>query len=141
MLRDRCNNPNSSAWKWYGGRGISYDPRWDNFLNFIEDVGWPFGLLRPTIDRIDSDGDYTKNNCRWIERGLQTLNRIGKHTKRLPKGVVLCNSRKTPKYRARIRHNGVLIHLGYFTDHNLAAKAYNKAAKKLFGEHAFLNLE
>jgi len=65
-INDRCNNPKSSAYKNYGGRGIK------NFLS-LEDVKklWlrdkAYLLKEPSIDRIDNDGNYTFDNCRFIE--------------------------------------------------------------------------
>jgi hypothetical protein len=73
-LKHRCSNQNSTVYKNYGGRGISFDPRWSKFENFIEDMG-----LRPSkelsIDRIDNDGDYCKDNCRWTTMDVQANNR------------------------------------------------------------------
>jgi len=62
-MRQRCNNPNSDKWKWYGGRGISIDERWNNFELFLFDMGER--QKGTTLDRIDPDGNYCKNNCRW----------------------------------------------------------------------------
>ena len=62
-MRQRCLNPNSDKWKWYGGRGISIDTRRDSFEVFLADMGErPTGC---TLDRRDSDGNYSKQNCRW----------------------------------------------------------------------------
>mgnify|MGYP007087006502 CR=1 FL=1 len=72
-MRRRCNDPKSKDWKYYGGRGISYDKRWNNILIFIEEMG-----LRPegkTIDRIDSNKDYCKSNCKWSTPSEQVNNR------------------------------------------------------------------
>jgi len=62
-MRQRCKNPNSDKWQWYGGRGISICAEWENFETFLGDMGErPEGM---TLDRIDSDGNYCKANCRW----------------------------------------------------------------------------
>lgn len=70
----RCTNPKIKCWKHYGGRGITVCDRWLNsFDNFLDDMGEkPPGM---TIDRIDSDKGYCKDNCRWATQAEQTRNR------------------------------------------------------------------
>jgi hypothetical protein len=71
-MRYRCENPNSHAWKGYGGRGIKVCERWQNFENFYIDMGpRPLGM---TLDRINNDGNYEPGNCRWTTRKEQRLN-------------------------------------------------------------------
>lgn len=69
----RCTNPNATGYEYYGGRGISVCKEWRTFVNFLADMG-----DRPentSIDRINSDGNYEPNNCRWADKTTQMKNR------------------------------------------------------------------
>ena len=75
-MRSRCNNPKTEWYKNYGGRGIHVCKDWDNFAVF-RDWALSHGYTDDlTIDRIDVDGDYEPNNCRWITRADQNRNRL-----------------------------------------------------------------
>jgi hypothetical protein len=72
-MLQRCRDPNSSNWKYYGGRGISVCKRWLDFKAFLADVGTrPVGT---SIDRIDADGNYEPGNVRWADAMTQRRNR------------------------------------------------------------------
>lgn len=69
----RCYNPGDKCFSLYGGRGITVCDRWHDFYLFLEDMG-----LRPegyTLDRIDPDGNYGPDNCRWATLKEQGRNR------------------------------------------------------------------
>lgn len=72
-MRNRCNNPKNKDFKYYGGRGVSICVRWQKFSNFLEDMGeQPLGL---TIERLDNNGNYEKDNCTWATMAQQSLNK------------------------------------------------------------------
>jgi len=74
-MKSRCNNKNNIGYKNYGGRGITVCDRWQNsFLLFFKDMGLkPFP--RAQIDRIDNNGNYEPNNCRWVSNLENSQNR------------------------------------------------------------------
>lgn len=72
-MRQRVKNPNRPDYKYYGGRGIKIDPKWDKFESFIKDMGMPPEGY--TLDRIDNSKNYCKENCKWSSRKEQSNNR------------------------------------------------------------------
>lgn len=78
-MRNRCQNPDAQAYPRYGGRGIKVCERWQEFNNFVADMGSTFhdDLV---LDRIDNNGDYCPENCRWTTYRVNCRNRSGTYS-------------------------------------------------------------
>lgn len=105
-MKSRCNNKNDPSYALYGGRGICVDGGWDcDFTMFLADMG-----ARPrgtSIDRIDVDGNYTKENCRWAtpktKQRNKTSNRIVEFDGRAVTLAELCETTGVPYQRLHER--------------------------------------
>lgn len=108
-MKSRCTNPNTKRYKDYGGRGIKFCEEWSTFENFLSDMGErPKGT---TLDRINVNGDYNPNNCRWANASEQSANVRKRSNCSTPYiGVV---EDKTG-YVARVFYNGDCHYLGTF---------------------------
>lgn len=69
----RCTNPKAEGYENYGGRGITVDPAWKDLQRFYDDMG--DAPPSTTLDRIDVNGPYTKDNCKWSTWTEQHRNR------------------------------------------------------------------
>lgn len=129
-IKQRCYNPNNLKYVTYGGRGITMCDRWLNsFPNFYEDMGErPKGM---TIDRIDNDGPYSPDNCRWATRQQQVRNTRLLHANNTSghKGVFKIPG---PKWKAFVSVNDHMIWLGTFPTFEQAVKARLEGERKYY---------
>lgn len=119
-MKWRCNSPNTE----YNNRGIDYSKDWEQFEDFLKDMGCSYveGL---SLERIDNDGNYCKDNCKWATNQEQILNR------RKPKGNTASKFRyisKTSKnrWRACLTLGYKQIYTEYFDSEHEAVEAVNK---------------
>ena len=141
-MKSRCNNKNMSEYHCYGGRGIKVCEEWQKepqaFIQWALNNGYKEGL---SIDRINVNGNYEPDNCRWTDSETQCLNqRIRKDNKTGYKGIYYSKG----VYRVQIRRNKERYYFGSYKTLPEAvkvleeAKAMVKEAQpdepKLFGE-------
>lgn len=86
-MLQRCENSEHRMWKHYGQRGITVCDRWKSYENFRSDMGEPPDGME--LDRIDNDGHYSIDNCRWSTRSQQNRN------KRNTLRITLCGERRS----------------------------------------------
>ena len=112
-MKQRCNNPNNKHYKDYGGRGIGICKEWVQFINFYKDMGEPLDSM--SLDRIDNNKGYFKDNCRWATNIIQGRNqRTRKDNRTGVRGVYFRNDTKKNKWRVKITVNGKEISLGSY---------------------------
>lgn len=100
-MKQRCINSNNKGFNNYGGRGITYDPKWESFEGFVEDMGFRPEITEGelSLERKDNNGPYCKDNCIWASRVQQNYNqRLRKDNNSGIRGVRYCAKRE--KYEA-----------------------------------------
>jgi hypothetical protein len=120
-MKARCHNMQNSSYSYYGARGITVCDHWrDSFENFLADMGEPEN--RYTLDRIDTNGNYCKENCRWADSTTQARNtRIKSSNKSGSKGV--CYKRDKKKWHASIYVDYKQFFGGYYNSKEEAIEA------------------
>jgi len=133
-MTQRCYNPNQKAYINYGGRGIQVCDEWkgaSGLLNFIKDMenGYEKHL---ELDRIDVNGNYCKENCRWADYSMQGFNkRLPSNNKSGKTGVCWLESKSA--WHAYIYKNNKKIDLGYFISLDDAIVARKGAELQYYG--------
>lgn len=129
----RTTNVKEPSYKDYGGRGITLCDRWKSFENFWEDMqeGYSDEL---ELDRIDVNGNYCKENCRWATLSMQGHNKRKKQDC-ISEYIGVTLDTKTNKWRARIAvTKSYRKHLGMFHTQIEAATAYDNASEEIYGD-------
>jgi hypothetical protein len=118
-MKNRCYLPSNTSYKWYGKRGIIINAVWKKsfkiFYNWAIKNGYEKGL---TIDRIDTNGNYTPTNCRFVNRTIQQINKQSWHNST---STYIGVHKARDKWRSRLRVNGRTVDLGDFETEKQAA--------------------
>ncbi len=138
-MLNRCYNPKLSCYARYGAKGITVCNEWlgENGYGFFRlQMGpKPEGM---SLDRIDNSKGYSKDNCRWASRKVQSVNQ-GKRVDNKSGFYGVYWETKRARWRATIKNDRKTKFLGYFLTAEDAARAYDKAARQMHGKFAKQN--
>lgn len=124
-MKERCDNPKNMHYARYGGAGISYQETWKEFSNFFEDMGER--AEGTTLDRINPDLGYFKENCRWADKYVQAQNK-----KIRGRGIRLHQDKKG--WVVTLGVNGEKHYLGYYQDYEEALEVRKEAEIMYYGK-------
>lgn len=130
-VKTRCYNANTERYKDYGGRGIEMCNEWKNdfssFYKWAVENGWEKGLL---LDRINNDGWYSPDNCRFVNYFVNARNRRLLCSNNTSGFHGVTKQTESNQWGAHIGYNYKQYFLGYFATPKEAAIAYDNKAKE-----------
>lgn len=129
-MKRRCRPDLAETYPYHAGKGITYCEEWSKFENFFADMGeTPDGM---SLDRIDVNGNYCKENCRWATNSLQGYNKgLDPNNTSGKSGVSFYRSQG--KWSAEIHVNNEHIRLGMFVNYEDAVRAREEAELQYYG--------
>ena len=133
-MKGRCYNTKNKDYKEYGGRGIFVCERWRiSFENFHSDMSETY-IKGLELDRIDVNGEYSPENCRWVTEQTQAWNKRRYKSNKSGKTGVTWN-KKARKWEVRISKDGFEYYLGFYEDLASAIKSREDAELELYGHN------